>query len=61
MTRAVEDTLGMTDLEAAVEEAETIQRLSALDHQTILDIAHDYEVSARDIYKSLDMKWPEEG
>ncbi len=51
--------LEQTDLEAAVDEARTVERLGGLDHQTILDIAHDYNVSAKELYSNLELVWPE--
>ncbi len=48
----------MSDLDAAVGECKTYNRMGGLDHEMILDIAHTFEVDPRDVYEGLEWDWP---
>lgn len=47
------------DLQSALEDARTYNRMGALDHGMILDIAHDHNVDPKAIYDGLEWDWPE--
>lgn len=46
------------DLVRAIGECRTYNRMGALDHEMILDIAHDHEVDPREVYRGLEWEWP---
>tara|TARA_R110000851_G_scaffold59347_7_gene137371 strand:- start:4721 stop:4876 length:156 start_codon:yes stop_codon:yes gene_type:complete len=49
----------MTDIQVAAGEALTYNRIGGLNHEMILDIAHDHDVDPKLIYEELEWDWPD--